>query len=119
MLDYLQNSTEENVKGEMLQRIHRHVEKVKVRPEVREEYMLLEEKIYYERKEAAEEAAQRADQQRRTPDILELLEDYGKIPEKLQKRIEEEENPDVLKRWLKLAARCGSFAAFEEQMEQQ
>ena len=115
MLDYLQNSTEENVKGEMLQRIHRHVEKVKVRPEVREEYMLLEEKIYYERKEAT----QRADQQRRTADILELLEDYGKIPEKLQKRIEEEENPDVLKRWLKLAARCGSFAAFEEQMEQQ
>ncbi len=37
MLDYLQNSTEENVKGEMLQRIHRHVEKVKNGKKLRKE----------------------------------------------------------------------------------
>lgn len=104
ILDYLQRSTEENATGETLQKIHRHIEKVKVQPEVREEYMLLEEKLYYERKEAAEEAAKEAALKQRKTDILELLEDYGEIPE-------------VLTRWHKLAARCGSLAAFEEQTQ--
>lgn len=116
MLDYLQKSTEENVTGETLQRIHQHVEKVKIRPEVREEYMLWEEKLYYERKEAAEEAAETAALKQRKEDILELLEDYGEIPERLRAGIEAETKPEVLARWHKLAARCGSLAAFEEQM---
>lgn len=34
MLDYLQKSTEENAKGETLQMLHRHVEKVKLQPAV-------------------------------------------------------------------------------------
>ncbi len=55
MLDYLQKSTAENVTGETLQKIHQHVVKVKEQPEVREEYMLLEEKMYYERKAAAKD----------------------------------------------------------------
>lgn len=112
MLDYLQKSTEENVTGETLQKIHQHVEKVKIQPEVREEYMLLEEKLYYERKEAAAAAALK----QRKADILELLEDYGEIPERLRARIEAETEPEVLARWHKLAARCGSLSAFEEQM---
>ena len=40
---------------------------------MREEYMLWEEKLYYERKEAAETAALKQGKE----DILELLEDYG------------------------------------------
>lgn len=51
-----------------------------------------------------------------SPDILELLEDYGEIPERLRARIEAETEPEVLARWHKLAARCGSLSAFEEQM---
>ena len=112
MLDYLQKSTAENVTGETLQKIHQHVVKVKEQPEVREEYMLLEEKMYYERKAAAREA----DLKRRKEDILELLEDYGKIPEELRELIEAEGEPEVLTRWLKLAARCGSLSAFEKRM---
>ena len=112
MLDYLQKSTAENVTGETLQKIHQHVVKVKEQPEVREEYMLLEEKMYYERKAAAKEA----DLKRRKEDILELLEDYGKIPEELREIIEAEGEPEVLTRWLKLAARCGSLSAFEKRM---
>ena len=112
MLDYLQKSTAENVTGETLQKIHQHVVKVKEQPEVREEYMLLEEKMYYERKAAAREA----DLKRRKEDILELLEDYGKIPEELRELIEAEGETEVLTRWLKLAARCGSLSAFEKRM---
>ena len=40
---------------------------------MREEYILWEEKLYYERKEAAETAALKQGKE----DILELLEDYG------------------------------------------
>lgn len=43
---------------------------------MREEYMLWEEKLYYEREEASETAALK----QRKEDILELLEDYGEIP---------------------------------------
>lgn len=108
LLDYLEESTEENVKGELLQRIHRHVERVKLSPEVREEYMRFEDIIYYERKEA--------DLSRGRADILELLGDYGTPSAELKERIEEEKEPEILKRWLRLAARCGSLAAFEKQM---
>ena len=45
-----------------------------------------------------------------------ILKDYGEIPEKIRERIENEFNPDILKRWHKLAARCGSMEAFEKQM---
>ena len=79
---------------------------------MREEYMLWEEKLYYEREEASETAALK----QRKEDILELLEDYGEIPERLRARIEAETEPEVLARWHKLAARCGSVSAFEEQM---
>lgn len=108
LLDYLRKSTEENAKNETLKTLHRHIRKVKILPEVKEEYMLFEEKIYYERKEARIEQL--------LENITDLLEDYGEIPETLLHRIEAEDDPDTLKRWLKLAARCGSLKAFEEQM---
>lgn len=76
MLQYFQNSTETNARSERLQRIHEHVKKVKVLPEVREEFMRLDDIIYYEREEA--------DQNRAVQDILELLEDCGEVSEELK-----------------------------------
>ncbi len=108
ILDYLQKSTEENAKTDTLQNLHRHIQKVKVRPEVKEEYMLLEEKINYERNDAKRD---------QTIDyIIDFLKDYGELSEELYQRIEAETDPDTLKRWVKLAARCGSLNAFREQM---
>ncbi|MBD5555662.1 MAG: hypothetical protein HDQ95_10085 [Roseburia sp.] len=48
--------------------------------------------------------------------ILELLEDYGEIPQKLRDRICAEKNLDVLKQWLKLAARAVSLEEFVGKM---
>ena len=45
-------------------------------------------------------------------DILELLEDYGEIPQEIRGRICAEKNLDVLKQWLKLAARVASLEEF-------
>ena len=49
-------------------------------------------------------------------DILELLEDYGQIPQKLRDRIHAEKNLDVLKQWHKLAARAASLEEFVDKM---
>ena len=48
--------------------------------------------------------------------ILELLEDYGEIPQKLRDRIHEEKKLDVLKQWLKLAAKAASLEEFVGKM---
>lgn len=44
--------------------------------------------------------------------ILDLLEDLGKIPKDIIDRIYAEENTEILRKWLKAAARAESFAAF-------
>ncbi|MBD5555666.1 MAG: hypothetical protein HDQ95_10115 [Roseburia sp.] len=48
--------------------------------------------------------------------ILELLEDYGQIPQKLRDRICAEKNLDVLKQWLKEAAKAVSLEEFVGKM---
>ena len=116
MLQYFQESTEMNAKGENLQRIHDHVKKVKILPEVREEFMRLNDIIYYEREEAAKEASKKADRNRAVQDILELLKEYGEPSENLQSRLEKETDNALLKKWLKLAAKSETLEDFEKKM---
>ena len=108
LLQYFQNSTETNARSERLQRIHEHVKKVKVLPEVREEFMRLDYIIYYEREEA--------DQNRAVQDILELLEDCCEVSEELKNKIKEQTDKETLRRWHKLAARAESLEEFETKM---
>ncbi len=108
LLQYFQNSTETNARSERLQRIHEHVKKVKVLPEVREEFMRLDDIIYYEREEA--------DQNRAVQDILELLEDCGEVSEELKNKIKVQADKETLRRWHKLAARAESLEEFETKM---
>lgn len=49
-------------------------------------------------------------------DILELLGDFGKVPERLIERISREVNPEQLSKWLKYAAKVSSLAEFEAGM---
>ncbi len=74
--------------------------------------MRFEEVIAFERKEAAEKTAKAT----KVQDILELLEDYGPIPSSLQKKLEAIDDIDLLKKYLKLAARADSLEAFESQL---
>ncbi|MDD6573179.1 MAG: hypothetical protein PUF12_12410 [Thermoflexaceae bacterium] len=53
----------------------------------------------------------------RVEDILELLEDYGTVPEAVRNRILKERNLEILKKWLKLAARTHSIEEFCKGME--
>ena len=52
----------------------------------------------------------------KSEDIMELLEDYGVIPEELHKKILNEQDPDTLKKWLKLAAKVSSMDEFAAKM---
>ena len=88
--------------------LHHHIEKVKGYQEVKDRFMTVGDVIKFEQEIARKEQAY--------DDIFELLKDYGEIPDKIRERIENEFNPDILKRWHKLAARCGSMEAFEKQM---
>ena len=54
-LSYIQNSTPVNVKDDATKRIHQYVSVVKESPEERKKYMLWEEKIFYERRDAKDE----------------------------------------------------------------
>lgn len=74
--------------------------------------MRLDDIIYYEREEAAERAAKET----RIQSILELLEEYGKVPEELKEKIAAQDDKETLKGWLKLAARSESLEDFEAKM---
>lgn len=45
---------------------------------------------------------------------LELLEDYGEIPEELRKIVMGQTDLNILKKWLKAAAKAGSIKEFEK-----
>jgi glycyl-tRNA synthetase beta subunit len=49
-------------------------------------------------------------------DILALLEDIGNISDEVKALVEKEDNLDMLKKWLKLAARVGSIDEFMDKV---
>lgn len=106
MLTYMQDSREENVVDKTTKQLHDYVSRVKIRPEVKDAYMTLEEYIFYQRKDEAIDT--------RVEDILELLEEYGEIPENVRERLKETRDIDLLKKWHKLAAKSDSIAEFGE-----
>lgn len=55
----------------------------------------------------------------RREDILDLLEEISPVPEYLRKEIMEQEDAEILKKWLKAAARAGSIEMFSMQISQQ
>ncbi len=74
-----------------------------------------------EREEAYEDGVEAGqilgDRNRSRQNILDLLEDLGEIPEDIQSRINNEEDTQILRQWLKIAARALSFDAFREKMK--
>ncbi|MEF9946606.1 MAG: hypothetical protein RR869_09365 [Lachnospiraceae bacterium] len=73
--------------------------------------------IQVQREEAAEEAAIKAELNVRAECILELLQEMGNVNSDLTRRIKEENNPDTLKKWLKLAVKAESIQAFKAEMQ--
>lgn len=106
---YMENSTAENAKSEGLARLHEMVTKVKSDRKVGLAYM----KWYEMEKRLREEAMAEGKAEGKVEDIIELLEEIGIIPEELKKRMQEQKDLGILRKWHKLAARSGSIEEFE------
>ena len=114
-LGYMVNSTDEyvsQVKDDNISLLHDKVTKLKKRRELEAQYMTFEELV--RSRESKASAAGKAEG--KAEDILELLEDCGTISEELKTRVMEERDAEVLKGWLKLAAKSGSIEEFTSQM---
>lgn len=112
LLNYFKKSTINNVTDKTTKEVNDYINKVKILPEVKVEYMKFEEIIYYAKRDASIDAEKRT----RVLSILELLEDYGDIPEELHQRLNTEDSPEILKKWLKLAAKSASIQEFISNM---
>lgn len=53
----------------------------------------------------------------RQEDILDLLLDYGPVTDELQQKITNENDAEILRKWLKLASRVNSIEEFEAQLD--
>ena len=105
MLNYIQSSTDENVTNKATRKLHQYVEEVKILPEVRRTYMTFEEYVYYRERDAKIEG--------KIEDIVEILENYGEnLSETLREKISSETDVEVLKSWVKIAAKSSSIAEF-------
>lgn len=140
LLTYMEKSTQENAITSELKSLHNYVNLIKKRKEVGVRYMKSWELERMWRREAREEGLAEGLAEGRSKglaegraegltegltegikdgilqSILELLREIGDVPESLRKKIMEEENPDVLKDWVKLAAKAECFDDFEQNM---
>ena len=93
---------------DFVRKLQHTVKKVKQSREMGVRYMAWHEMLKEERDEGRIEG--------RIESILELLEDLGEIPEALREKVEEQEDLDIIKSWVKLAAKVESIEQFMEQM---
>ena len=108
LLNFIENSTINNVTDEVTKKLHDCISKVKVSPELRVEYMKWDTMIYYERRDAKIEG--------KIESVLELLAEYGEVSEELKEVIMKETDLEKVKKWVKLAARVHSVEEFAEKM---
>ena len=75
--------------------------------------MTFEEYVYYREQDAKMEGKIEGKLESRIEDIMEILENYGEnISDSLRERISSETDVEVLKSWLKIAAKSSSIAEF-------
>lgn len=122
-LKYMEHSTDEYVSElteESIIKLHEKVTELKKWRRLEARYMTVEE--WLRDREAAsnekvkQKAKQEARQEARQEVVLELLEEYGTIPEHVREAVLAQCDLEVLKRWHKLAAKAGSVEQFEKEM---
>ena len=95
MLKYMMESTEKNVVNEDIRNLHRCVERVKVLPEVREEFMRFEDVIAWEKEKSHEEGIEEGRKEGRKEGIeegrirmlIEISRESGLSDEKILKQL--------------------------------
>lgn len=111
---------------------HEYVNKVKILPEVKKEFMKFDELMAYARQEGMrmglEEGREKGLEEGREKGleegryegqvqaIMDVLELYGQIPEQIRVILENEKDKAKLSQWLKLAVKVNSVSEFMEKI---
>ena len=119
LVDFLHYVTESNENGlpdecdERLKRLHESIREIKASADMEVEYMKMEERERIIRDEGKQIGIING----KIEDILELLEDKGEVPEKVKAEIFAETDPEVLKKWLRLAAKSETIEEFCKEID--
>ena len=123
LVGFLHYVTESNENGlpdecdERLKRLHESIREIKASADMEVEYMKMEERERIIRDEGVEFGKQIGIINGKIEDILELLEDKGDVPEKVKAEILAETDLEVLKKWLRLAAKSETIEEFYKEID--
>ena len=123
LFDFLHYVTESNENGlpdecdERLKRLHESIREIKASADMEVEYMKMEERERIIRDEGVEFGKQIGIINGKIEAVLELLEDKGEVPEKVKTEIFAETNLEVLKKWLRLAAKSETIEEFCKEID--
>ena len=119
LVDFLHYVTESNENGlpdecdERLKRLHQSIREIKASADMEVEYMKMEERERIIRDEGKQIGIING----KIEAVLELLEDKGEVPEKVKAEIFAETDPEVLKKWLRLAAKSETIEEFCKEID--
>lgn len=119
LVDFLHYVTESNENGlpdecdERLKRLHESIREIKASADMEVEYMKMEERERLIRDEGKQIGIING----KIESVLELLEDKGEVPEKVKAEIFAETDPEVLKKWLRLAAKSETIEEFCKEID--
>ena len=113
LLNYIEDSTINNVTDEVTKKLHDCISKVKVLPEVRMEYMKWDAMIFYERRDAKNEGKIEG----KIEVLFDCLEELGPIPKGLRETIEKETDLEQITKWLRVVRTVNSIEEFNEKMQ--
>ena len=115
LLQYMEHTDKTYAINDELKKIQKMVDIVKQDEEVSLEYMKIFEReamLIDQGRDLERENTRKAEQKTRATDILELLQEYGPIPEWLEEKIMMEQSIPRLKEWLKASAKSESIDEF-------
>ena len=117
VLNYMQDSRENNVVNEETRKLHAMVERVKEKPEVKLAYMRFDEVLYWEKKESHDKGQEEGKEEAYHNMILSFLESLGQISGKLQNQIKGITDISTLEQLVKVAAKADSISDFEKELK--
>ena len=95
-----------------IRQLQESIRKIKMSRDMEERFMTLEELLRDKQREAKAEGKAEG----KAEAVLELLDEKGFISEELSQKILSEKDPELLKRWLKIASAADSVSSFEQEM---
>ena len=116
LVDFLHYVTENGLPDECderLKRLHESIREIKASADMEVEYMKMEERERIIRDEGKQIGIING----KIEAVLELLEDKGEVPEKVKAEIFAETDPEVLKKWLRLAAKSETIEEFCKEID--